>query len=223
VNGHGYANGDILFIEGTDTSEWNSLLQYLFTTVETIDINTFKLKRRTNGVDNDTYISTAALSLDYDGSGLSATKGTFYIEKESHNYSSFTSGASISTDHWGAAGCSANFDVIDLSDILINKYTSDRFGNGSNIVRPFSTDRASNSYKLAACKMPKDRNALSSAGTNKFGTDLLYKWLRDLLCALVGGSFDKTSDSGVSVVNLSTIRTNSSRTVSVRLRLLVSM
>jgi hypothetical protein len=221
IDGHGYTTGQLAFIDGSDTTEWQNLLQYMFVDVDVIDTNTFKLKKRTNDGNNGTYINTSALSLDYDGSGFSLVTGTFYALKESVDVKTITGGNTSATDHWGATGVAAMYDQIDLSDLLINKYTSDRFGNGSNDVLGMSTDRTSNVYKLTSLGLPKNRNAISSGGTNQFGIDMFYKFIHNELCALVSGPWHDTHSAGVWLVNLYTIRTYSTRGVSARARLLV--
>ena len=188
----------------------------MFVDVEVIDANTIKLKKRTNDANNGTYVDTSALSLDYDGSGFTLVTGSSYILKESVDIRNVTAGNTLATDHWGATGIAAQFDALDISDFLINKYTTDKFGNSTNDVFGMSTDRTSNVYKLTSLGLPKNRNSISPAGTNQFGTDLFYKFIRNELCPLVGGAWYDASSAGVWVLNLNSNRTNSTRAVSGR-------
>jgi hypothetical protein len=216
ITAHGYSTGDVKMIDGSSTTEWNNLLEYYNFTVEVITADTFYLKRRTNDVNNNAYVNTSALTADYTGNGFSAVTGSFGILKESVDIKTITSGNSLNTDHWGAAGFTANFDVIDISDLLINGLYSDRFGNGNNTVMSTTTDRTSAAYKLSSLGLPKDRNAISSSGSNLYGQDMFSKFIRNELCGLVGGTWDKTDTAGAWNVYLYNYRTSSSRSVSAR-------
>lgn len=216
VAAHGYSNDQIIFIDGSSTAEWNNAIQQLFAQVEVIDANTVKLKKRTNDVNNGSYVDTSLLSADYSGSGFTIVTGTFYELKESADIRTLTAGNTLATDHWGATGIAANFDAIDLSAILINKYSTDRFGSGSNQVFAFSTDRASNDYKKTSAMLPAIGTSISSGGTNQFGIDMFYKYIRNELCAIVSGNWNGTSSAGVWDLSLSNNRTNSFRDVSAR-------
>jgi hypothetical protein len=212
VASHGYSTNDILFIEGSAATEWTNMFQYNFYDVEVVDTNTFKLKKRRNDGTNGNYVDTSALTADYT-SGFSSTKGTFYILKESVAVKNVTGGSGGANDHFANTTL---FDTIDLSDVLVNNYSSDRFGSGTNQVLASDTSRSANNYRLTALGLPKDRNAFSSSGTNNFGTDYWLKWIRNELCVLVGGNWFDTDDAGAWAVNLTYYRAISNRYVSAR-------
>lgn len=209
---HGYTTGDIVFIDGSATAEWNTLLQYRFFTVETIDANTYKLKYRSTTGTDGTYVDASALAVDY-VSGLSTVKGTFYILKESTTLKNVTGGSGAATDHFANATI---FDAVDFSSFLANAYTTDRFGNGTNQTLPFNITRSNTDYKLSALAMPKDKNGISSGGSNTFGVDYFYKFIRNELCPLVGAGWGNSASAGIWNVDLGSARANSSRGGSAR-------
>ncbi|MGK9367514.1 hypothetical protein ACSSWA_01275 [Melioribacter sp. Ez-97] len=198
--GHGFITGDIVMIDGSATTEWNSILQYRFFDVEVIDADTYKLKYRTTDSNNGLYVDATALTADY-VSGLSAVKGTFYVLTESVNIANVTS-----KEHWFNASF---FDAIDISDILVNHYVSDAFGNNTNPV-------LDTSGLLTDLKLPLNMYSLSSQGTNMFGKDRFYKFIRNNMCALSGGDWVSASSAGVWCLHLHNTSTTSSRTVGAR-------
>lgn len=209
---HGYSTNDIIFIEGTAAAEWNSMLQYNFYDIEVVDTNTFKLKKRKTDATNGNYVDTSALTADYI-SGFVSKKGTFYILKESVTLKNVTGGSGGANDHFSNTTL---FDAIDLSDILVNNYSSDKFGNGTNQVLASDTTRSANNYRLTALGLPKGRLAFSSGGSNNFGSDYYLKWIINELCVLAGGSWYSTDIAGAWALSLHDNRTSSSRGVSAR-------
>lgn len=212
ITAHGFQTNDIIIIDGSSTAEWNNLLQYRFFDVEVIDANTFKLKKRTNDAYNGTYVDTSTLIADY-VSGFSAVKGTFYILKESISLKNVMGGSGGANDHFSNATI---FDSVDLSAILLNYYSSDRFGSGTNQVLAFNTNRAANNYRLTALALPKDGNAFSGGGTNNFGADYFLKFIQNEMCPLVGGNWYDAAYAGAWYLFIYNSRTDSARHVSGR-------
>jgi hypothetical protein len=209
INNHGYTNNDLIFVEGSAATEWTNLLQYRFYNIEVIDLNTFKLKKKTNDADNGNYLNSAALASDYT-SGLSIVKGTFYILKENTVLKNVNGGSGGANDHFSNATL---FDVIDLSAVLINSYTSDRFGNSTNQVLGFSTDKASNNYRLTALGIPNAANSISTSGSNQFGADMFYKFIRNEMCPRLGGFWAYGTFAGLWDLYLNDYRPGSNRSV----------
>ena len=133
----------------------------------------------------------------------------FLILKESVNI------AAIQTDSvtLGAGGAYDTnlYDVIDLSDLISNTEVGTwvKFGNAAEQVFGFSTDRNSAAYKRTSLNMPL-ANGASVNGTTEFGTDGLYKFLRDGLACLVGLYWSSGSRTGVFASNLSGARSDPS-------------
>jgi len=186
---HGYADGDVLFVEGANTGAgWNTAMQYRFFTVSDKTDDTFKLKKRTNDAGDGNYLDASALgAYDTANGTFTCTKGVFYILKESATLKDVTGGSGAATDHFANTTL---FDTIDLSAILINTYASDRFGSGTNQVLGMNITRTHNDYKLTSVGLPNAKTAISSGGTNNFGTDYLIKWILSNMCPLVGGYWE---------------------------------
>ena len=211
ITAHGYTTGQQVMITGTSTTEWNNLIQNQFFTVEIIDVNTFKLKTNYNSA----YVNSLGLALDYSGTGFTATTGDFYILKESVAVKNVTGGNSVTTsDHFNSTFITANFDKVTptFRDGTFGQY----YGNSTNQVFGFSTDRTSLTYKLAAAGMVKDYNSTNTSGTNKFGLDYFYQYIVSELCPLRFGHWYDTTVAGVWCVYLYYGRANGGSPVSAR-------
>lgn len=211
ITAHGYTTGQQLIILGSNTAEWQNLILNNFFTIEVVDANTFKLKTNYNSA----YVNSSGLALDYSGTGFTATTGDFYILKESVAVKNVTGGNSVTTsDHFNSTFITANFDKVTptFRDGTFGQY----YGNSTNQVFGFSTDRTSLTYKLAAAGMVKDYNSTNTSGTNKFGLDSFYQYIVSELCPLRFGGWDHTTSAGVWYVNLNTSRANSDGIVSAR-------
>ena len=208
---HGYTTGQQVMVTGSDTVEWQNLINNQFFTVEVVDINTFKLKFN---YDNS-YVNSVALLLDYDGIGFTATTGDFYVLKESVALKNVTGGNSLTiSDHFNSTFITANFDKV--TPIFRDGTFGQRYGNSTNQVLGFSTDRTSATYKLAAAGMVKDYNSINTSGTNKFGIDYFYQYIVSELCPLRFGSWYDSTTAGVWYVYWVTGRASSYSNVSAR-------
>jgi len=120
--------------------------------------------------------------------------------------------ADLATDT--EAYTSANYDTIDLTDLIpVNETgTSVYFGNGVNQVFAMSTDTNSDLYKRTAIGIPI-ADGVSAAGTTQFGNDYLYKYFRNEMACFVGGYWGNSSDAGVFAGTLSNTRTSSAAAV----------
>lgn len=143
------------------------------------------------------------------------TKGKFYTFKESVDIRTITGGNSLSTsDHFNDAFILANMDEIKLNFANGGVFVQ-RFGNGTDQVLPFNTDRTTNNYKLSCSGLP-DVAGVSIGGSNQFGTDYFYQYLWDELAPLSGAYWNDTSNAGVWCAALGSCRSNSVRNVSAR-------
>lgn len=179
IAAHGYATGRLAMITGVvGMTQLNDKLYKL----TVIDANTVSL----DGVDGTAFTAYA--------SGGSCTTGQFYLLKPSVDVASLTSGATLTTDHWGATGVAANFDPIDLN--FATNYPSNgvvqRFGNGANAVFDWSTPAG---RALAMAGMPA-AGGVSVAGSNLMGLDYFYQYLRDQLCVFSRGYWGSATDAG---------------------------
>ena len=148
-------------------------------------------------------------------SGGSGTYGTFYVAKESAVMANFTGGNTLSTDHFGAVGVAANMDV--FTPAFATTYASNGFaqkmGNSANQV--LSPDLTGNNAVLRSLGIPIAAG-MSAAGSNLFGQDYLYQYIRNDLCLLSGANWFLGSNAGVWASLWNVARSDSSNLVGFR-------
>lgn len=179
VTGHGRTTGDVVQIDAVvGMTQINSRIY----TVTVIDPNNLSL----NGVDGTAFTAYA--------SGGTLTTATFYALKPAVDIAAVTAGTTLSTDHWGATGVAAQFDAVTLNFATTypNNAISQRYGNGANAVFDMSN---SNGRALAMLGMPAAAG-MSASGTNLFGLDYYYQYLRDQLCVISRGHWGSGSNAG---------------------------
>jgi len=107
------------------------------------------------------------------------------------------------------------YDALDLTGIIDGNSGWTYLGNGVETVFGMSTDRTTNTYRRTAVGIPTDLGH-STAGTTEFGNDGLYRYLRNEMTCIVGGSWSLSSAAGVFTVVLSNYRTNSDGSIGAR-------
>ena len=180
IAAHGYTTGQVKQVLSVGGM---TQINDRFYTVTVVDANTITL----DGVDGSAFGA-------YTSGGVVRT-GAFYTLKPSVDIATVTAGASLATDHWGAAGVAALFDAVTLNFTTTypSNGNSQRFGNGANAVFDMST---SNGRALAMLGMPA-AGGMSSSGTNANGADEIYQYLQDQLCVLSRAAFSHGSLAGV--------------------------
>ena len=200
IAAHGYETDDIVMILSVDGMTQLNNRMYKVTV---IDANTFSL----NGVDSTGFTAYT--------SGGTVTMGRFYASKKSTRMANYTPGTTLATDHWGATGVTATMDRVypEFRTDYANNGFDQRFGNGANQV--LSGTLAGNNWSLSGLGFPLT-TGISTSGTNIFGQDQYYQYVRDQLCVFSGGLWFTTSNAGVWAASLNTTRTASSRNVGFR-------
>lgn len=201
IAAHGYTTGQISMITSVGgTTQLNDKIY----TLTVVDENTVSL----DGVNATGYSAFTT--------GGSCTIGTFYAAKSATKMRDFTSGNTLATDHWGATGVAAKMDAITMPLLAATggSAIAQRFGNAANQVLSEATSGAG--WLLAGLGIQKDSAGISSAGTNLFGTDYFYQYIRNELCAISGGYWDSSSDAGVWSLYLYNARTYSYNDVGFR-------
>lgn len=173
ITAHGMTTGAQVQVTGVvGMTQLNDRI-YIATVV---DANTITL----NGVDGTAFTAYT--------SGGSATYGTFYVAKESAVMANFTGGNSLSTDHFGSVGVAANMDA--FTPAFATTYSSNSFtqklGNGANQV--LSPDLTGNGAVLRSLGIPIAAG-MSAEGSNLFGQDGFYQYIRNELCLQSGGGW----------------------------------
>ena len=82
-----------------------------------------------------------------------------------------------------------------------------RMGNSTNQMLEFSTVKTSAAY-LRSCAALPGASGMSTGGTNQFGTDNFYSYLRDECCPVRSGYWNDGVYTGVWCVNLGSDRTS---------------
>ncbi len=197
---HGSASGDYIQISGIDgTTEMNNRIFRL----TVIDDNTVSLDS-TDGSAFTPYVS-----------GGSATIGAFYMTKQSWKFADYTGGNMAETDHWGAAGVANTMQRIDLdlATVYPNNSFSLRFGNAAEQV--MSLDVSGDGYLQTCLGLPA-AGGTSPSGTNLYGQDWFYQYVRNELCPISGLYWNSGSLAGVWGVYLNHPRALSDAAVGVR-------
>jgi hypothetical protein len=180
---HGRTTGDRIQIESVvGMTQMNDRLY----TITVIDATKFTL----DGIDGTGYTAY--------GSGGTVTYGQFYVAKSSEAMKDFTGGNTLATDHWGATGVAANFDAftptfrVDPGQDTMNR----RYGNSTNQVLSEATSGAG--WLNTGLGQPRSAGVSSgTSGTNLFGVDYLYQYMRNELCLLSGGPWNFAALAGV--------------------------
>lgn len=149
-------------------------------------------------------------------SGGTGTYGTFYAAKESAVMANFTGGNTLATDHFGATGVAANMDAFTPACFRTdypNNGFAQKLGNSANQV--LSAELTGNNAVLRSLGVPIALGA-SSAGSNLFGQDYLYQYIRNELCLLSGADWSGGSNAGVWAFLWSGARANSNSNVGFR-------
>jgi len=101
------------------------------------------------------------------------------------------------------------YDVVNLDDHAMSTTgQSVYFGNATETVFAMSTTRTSDEYRRTAIGIPT-ATGVSASGTTEFGNDYLYKYTRNELACVCGGSWSYTSAAGVFAMSLFNYRTYS--------------
>ena len=181
ITGHGMTTGAQVQIQ--NVAGMTQLNDKIFIAT-VVDANTITL----NGVDGTAFTAYT--------SGGSATYGAFYVAKESAQMANFTGGNTLSTDHFGGVGVAANMDA--FTPAFATTYSSNGFaqklGNGANQV--LSPDLTGNNAVLRSLGVPM-AEGMSTSGSNLFGQDYFYQYIRNELCLLSGAYWLHGSYAGV--------------------------
>ena len=196
ATGHGYTTGDVVMILSVvGMTEINNIIHQ----ITVIDADNYSL----DGVDATGYTA-------YTSAG-SSTKGVFYAAKETTRMADFTSGNTGATDNWGATGVAAMMDEIDMP--LLGP-VSRKLGNAGNQI--LSEAISGTDYVKTGLGLPQDTDGFSAAGTNLFGTDYYYQYVRNELFPLLGGDWSYSTAAGVWARRWSSPRTSTSGAVGFR-------
>jgi hypothetical protein len=131
----------------------------------------------------------------YSGSGLMYW-GTFYIAKNSVSMRQFTSGNTLSTDHFGITGASNMMQsfVPKYNTTYPNNISAQLFGNGANQV--FSEATSGDDWLRTCAGLPMS-GGTSPVGTSVFGNDYSYQAFTDEMIPMGNGAFNSLNTAGI--------------------------
>jgi len=200
VAAHGLTTGAVAMV--TSVGGMTQLNDRMFT-VTVVDANTITL----DGVNGSAFGAYTA--------GGSVTTGQFYVAKDATRMKDFTGGNALATDHFGATGVAAMMQPIalNLRTDYPNNSLGQRFGNAAaQVLDPAATG---DGWRQRGLAVPR-AGAISGSGTNLFGQDLFYQYIRNELCPQSGGHWDSGSSAGLWCLSLTGTRTSSGVHVGLR-------
>lgn len=143
--------------------------------------------------------------------GLTSDGSSYFAAKSSVTMSSLTSGNTLSTDAWGAAGIAANYDSLGATyGAAVASSTAKTYGNA---VQVFSEQVSGIGWAATCLGIPL---AGGVGGANTFGNDGFYDYRLNDMCAVSGGSWTTGSNAGVWALYLGYARSDSSVNVGFR-------
>ena len=142
--------------------------------------------------------------------------GKWYAANESTAMKTFTPGNSGATDHWGATGVAALMTKMTMSAMPFKPggVFLQRYGSSTNQVLDEAT--SGDGWILTGLGLPRDANAINTTGTDRFGKDFFYQYVRNELCVRSGGYWYDGSNTGLWLVSWHAHRTHSHGHVSLR-------
>jgi hypothetical protein len=205
ITGHGLANGDMMQI-GTaiEQTDWVGLNNKVWP-ITKIDNNNFTVAFDSSG------FATAYNAVTDPGK---CVLGIFYAAKEATSMKDFTNGVDAATDHWGATGVAAMMDAFTPPFKSGFAY-SIRYGSGTNQVLSEALSGAG--WVLTGLGFPRDGSGVDATGTNLFGKDYFYQYIRNDVCLLSSAYWGNSSYAGVWFANWDRYRTCSNSHVGFRL------
>jgi hypothetical protein len=199
---HGLSTGAVVQI--SSVGGMTQINDKLFT-VTVVDSNTLTLND-TDGTAFGTYTSGGTL-----------TFGTFYALNTSYAAKNLTGGNTLSTDQFGATGVAAHSTAIApafRTDYPQNGFEK-RYGRGSNAVLDAATTGAG--WLLTGLAAPVSSGISDgTTGSNLFGSDRLYQFIRNELCLISGADWTNGSSAGAWAAGWAHARPNSSDYVGFR-------
>lgn len=196
---HGFSSGDAVMITGAlgMTQIKDKLFRITVTGPDTFTLD---------GVNGAAFGA-------YTGSGT-ATRGLWYATDTDIAMANYTSGTTLATDHWGATGIAATMSplALELATTYPNNGFIQRYGGAG---ATFAGAASGAGWHLDGLGLPQD-TGITVAGTNKYGQDYYYQYVRDLLCVISGGHWYYSSNAGAWYAYLDGPRTNANYAVGFR-------
>ena len=185
--GHGMSTGDWVMILAITQADWVGAKDKLWK-ITRVDDNNFTIPFNASGF---------GTPYDAGTDPGTVTKGIFYVAKEATAMKAFTSGNGAATDHWGATGVAAMMDAITMASLPFEPggAFAQRMGSGANQVLDEAI--SGDGWILTGLGFPQDADGIDTTGTNQFGKDYFYQYIRNELCVRSCDGWDDASGAGV--------------------------
>ena len=143
--------------------------------------------------------------------GLTSDGSSYFAAKSSVTMSSLTSGNTLSTDAWGAAGLAANYDSLGATyGAAVASSTTKAYGNATQV---FSEQTSGIGWAATCLGIPLVGGV---GGTNAFGNDGFYDYRPNDMCPISGGFWSPGASAGVWALALSNSRGSSADSIGFR-------
>ena len=143
--------------------------------------------------------------------GLTSDGTNYHLLKLAADAAALTGGNTLTTDAFGAAGITANYDNIGATfQSLQASNTIKLIGSAGQV---FSAAVSGVEWAAAGAGIPLSTGV---GGSNQFGNDGLWDYRPNELCAISGGDWGDGSLAGVGALLLSGVRGNSYNSVGFR-------
>lgn len=145
--------------------------------------------------------------------GLTSNGTNLYVLKTTASMKDVTSGNTLATDLWGAAGIAALYDDLGTTfgaawETGVARATA--YGSASQV---FSEATSGNAWNWAGLG---GMLAAGDGGTNAFGSDLFSDSKPNEMCPRSGGDWSDGSGAGVWAVDIASVRSGSSSSLGFR-------
>jgi hypothetical protein len=199
--GHGLSVGKYVMILAITQADWVNFKDKMWKVATVPDNDTFTLETAPDASGYAVY--------DAGTDPGTFTKGIWYVAKPETAMKDFTPGNSGVTDHWGATGIAAMMEeFIPVFETVYSENSfGQRFGSSGNQVLSEALFEAA--WLLSGLGFPKDKDGIGMTGTNQFGKDYYYQYIRNELCLLSCGYWSNGTYAGVWLAPWSYARTNS--------------
>lgn len=136
--------------------------------------------------------------------GFISNGTNYYLLKTSVDINALTGGNTLSTDAWGAASITTNYDLLGATyGALTASSTAKTLGAATQV---FDGATSGTAWSATGSGIPL---LTGIGGTNQMGNDLLYDYRPNEMCAIAGGPWDYGANAGVWALFLVYSRANS--------------
>lgn len=143
--------------------------------------------------------------------GFISNGTNYYLLKTSVDINALTGGNTLSTDAWGAASITTNYDLLGATyGALTASSTAKTLGAATQV---FDGATSGTAWSATGSGIPL---LTGIGGTNQMGNDLLYDYRPNEMCAFAGGTWTYGADTGVWALSLGSNRATSGGSIGFR-------